>query len=639
MLRRVVFFSKYDGASGHNLKKAEDLLRDFDFTKELDLNDLLELYHIKLYFDNEMFLSNWDVQRRTDFIAAAAKGFQVTRQYLLSIEESDLLKHVSGVESYYRKTFWELFSLLQGYKKINRKTFIEVLDNHPLHIRFILYLKPMVNYFDSEIRNFLLDLPEAAELLLGRYEQLHERNTPLYHFPPSLALADKEAIISRYLECKDPNLNYVRLIQNSNSNDLRLPAKVKFKAKKTAEELNDKLIDRGTSWRVGIEVVIDKDQLTPVKFSNNDHIVKASYSEPYLNAQSTISELFYAFHNLFNYTDNQGLITLVAKDSELDVLERIVMKSKNEYQTGVNFAKKRYLAIGQLVIFKHYLQHQRGIAIEDLIENFIQQVINPHLKGQTIRFKFPTANTSYLEKIRVVAPEFEFLLKQYHHYLSDGYINFELLEFSSAPLKFCDLKSCRDKKYIYIADNSIHTLRHYFFSDQSGLYYVEPFNDQYNSLYELLINENVPYANFANYQQDSIDQFVADGYLEIDSEKVVRIKQPILIYLVGILYKDGVLNYWHFSDDVKGVIDAMLSSGKLSSEGTLFTKPEVNYLNYYLNKKEYSNGVDLRNKYMHGTNTISETVHEQEYYILLMLIILSLLKIEDDLLIADATIG
>ena len=75
----------------------------------------------------------------------------------------------------------------------------------------------------------------------------------------------------------------------------------------------------------------------------------------------------------------------------------------------------------------------------------------------------------------------------------------------------------------------------------------------------------------------------------------------------------------------------MVNNGLLFVEKTLFTKQEISYLNYFLNKKEFTNGLDLRNKYLHGTNPSNEIEHENDYYILLKIIILVLLKIEDDI--------
>jgi hypothetical protein len=61
---------------------------------------------------------------------------------------------------------------------------------------------------------------------------------------------------------------------------------------------------------------------------------------------------------------------------------------------------------------------------------------------------------------------------------------------------------------------------------------------------------------------------------------------------------------------------------------------EQSYFNYFLNKREFTNGLDMRNSYLHGTQTNPEEIqeHEYAYYSYLKLLTLILLKIEDDLL-------
>jgi hypothetical protein len=79
----------------------------------------------------------------------------------------------------------------------------------------------------------------------------------------------------------------------------------------------------------------------------------------------------------------------------------------------------------------------------------------------------------------------------------------------------------------------------------------------------------------------------------------------------------------------------MFENHLIKFENTLLTINERNYFNYYLNKKEFTNGSDLRNKYSHGTNSFSENEHKNDYYTLIRIIILTLMKIEDDILIKN----
>lgn len=77
----------------------------------------------------------------------------------------------------------------------------------------------------------------------------------------------------------------------------------------------------------------------------------------------------------------------------------------------------------------------------------------------------------------------------------------------------------------------------------------------------------------------------------------------------------------------------MAVEGIVRLESTLFSKPEQAYFNYYLNKKYFTNGLDLRNSYVHGTQAGHEDIskHKFSYFSYLKLIFLALLKIDDDL--------
>lgn len=57
-LNRVVFYSKADLAGGHQLRKGEPILRAEPKSEYGDINDILELYNIKKYIDNELFLDD-----------------------------------------------------------------------------------------------------------------------------------------------------------------------------------------------------------------------------------------------------------------------------------------------------------------------------------------------------------------------------------------------------------------------------------------------------------------------------------------------------------------------------------------------------------------------------------------------------
>lgn len=628
---RVKFYSPEDMSGGHQLSKAEKLLDNFNVNSDFSLIDLIELFNIKLYFDNNLFLATWDENQKDLYRKSVEFAYNQLKERILKISDETLEKELLSLDYNYYDNYWNQLNNLNSLKNISESSFSEILEKHPLQIRYILKEKKVVEKYDKSIRSFLITYNESAEILLSSIEEKdnfgrNEKN----HFPKSLSITDKETIINSYLDSADPNLNYVRLIENSrDTNEFKLSPKTRLNAKKKSKELNDKVLENGHTWNVGVGVSFSKEQKEPLRFKNDGATFEASYSESLLDILPTYSDLFLVFKYFFFYTDEKNLISIVSKQSELDVLERTLMKSKNEYEIGVSFFRKENLSNLQLNTYEHYLK-RKGNSLESVINSFID-FLNEKISPQNIIFKLPLNESSYLEKIRTVTPDFEFLLKQYKLLIDEKSIDLELLQISSTPIKISEIYSNKTKKYLYSDNNLILQLKYLFFSDQSHLFYVKHFENKYHCLFDLITNENVKLEYFENYQRNTIQSLINDCYLKLSNDEYVTLDKDIMIYLIGELHHKEVLSYWNYPLQFRIVIDELIEKKLVMVENTLFSRQERNYFNFYLNKKEFTNGYDLRNKYLHGTNTFSEKEHELDYHRLLKLIILTLLKIDDDL--------
>ena len=98
------------------------------------------------------------------------------------------------------------------------------------------------------------------------------------------------------------------------------------------------------------------------------------------------------------------------------------------------------------------------------------------------------------------------------------------------------------------------------------------------------------------------------------------------------MYNNGVIAYWHMPTNLQSIIDKLAIEGKIEFVSSLFSRDEADYFNYYLNNK-FSNGQELRNKYAHGTHITDIPMIKEDYYRLLILMILMLWKIIDDILL------
>jgi hypothetical protein len=80
------------------------------------------------------------------------------------------------------------------------------------------------------------------------------------------------------------------------------------------------------------------------------------------------------------------------------------------------------------------------------------------------------------------------------------------------------------------------------------------------------------------------------------------------------------------------LIEEMEKLGWLNFESTLLTREESSYFDFMLNQHTFNNGLDLRNKYLHGSQIAGEdnSTHFTTYLRILKMLIGLTIKINDD---------
>lgn len=74
------------------------------------------------------------------------------------------------------------------------------------------------------------------------------------------------------------------------------------------------------------------------------------------------------------------------------------------------------------------------------------------------------------------------------------------------------------------------------------------------------------------------------------------------------LYQNEVGAFYWYDKPFQEEAKIMQSENLVYFESTLFSKPEQDYFNFFLNKSEFTNGLDLRNKYVHGSQDKPEEI-------------------------------
>ena len=217
--------------------------------------------------------------------------------------------------------------------------------------------------------------------------------------------------------------------------------------------------------------------------------------------------------------------------------------------------------------------------------------------------------------------------------VEESIIDHELIQISSSSLKIGDVPSMNNNKYYYpdSSNTFFNVASNLLFSNQSGIYYRREGDEKYNNFFKLITKETLYLNEFLPFQQAKIEWLFTQELINISSEGIISLKQPEIIHLLEDLFLHDVVNFFNRSEKYKKIIQNLFEKKVVYSQTTLFSIPEQNYLDYYLNKSRYTNGYDIRNKYMHGTNTNDLKDHEKDYYTILKIIMIIVVKINDDL--------
>lgn len=643
-LNKVVFHSKEDMAGGHNLQKGEHILRSATKSSYTDINEILELHNIKKYLDNELYLKNWTPEDITNFKQKATEYGKVIGQFMAAIDDSSVVTLYGNTLRNYVHSFWELVNNQSVFKRISKSNFSNILASEPHVIHEILTHKNVVDFYDLEIKNFLLTYSQSAEILLSIYEVKDDftRNQKLV--PKSMTVADKESIISNYLDSSDVNYNYIGLIQNvRNRNDFKISDKTRLKAKRLHKSETEKFFAEKGGMKYGVSISFPENP-TKIKdgIIDDDFVVNYTYSLSFIRQNNNPYSLFQNFKILFEYLDNQNRINLVSKRNQMGVFERIMgVHSQNEYRGGTTFNMLEMTSHIQIAAYNRIVG-----GLNNSLENILHHVFTSSFQekygfADNARFSIPSA-TSYFEKVRLLAPEFESALKQFKLFVEEGSIDFELLQISSAPSAIKDIPSLNQNKYIYFNEDNKEMIgcSNLFFSDQTLLAFVEPFKEkQYHNFFDLLTKEQVKFSNYEEHQKPELNYLISKGFISVDENDFIQIVNPLRVIILKDLYSNEVASFYRYSLDFRQEAQQMAIENIVFFEGSLFSKPEQAYFNYFLNKSEFTNGLDLRNSYLHGTqaNPDETQKHEYAYFTYLKILFLTMLKIEDDLVISNAT--
>lgn len=450
-MERAKFYSKIDLSNGMHLMRAEKVLDNYQEGRDYEnVNDVLELFNVKLLIDNGLVFNGWTEGQVVDYKAKVSKFGKDIVAFFRKGQAIDGL--LVSVESVFAQDFWVVIEKFGLIELVSDQALSEIFIKYPDVIEDILHCEKIVRKHETLISSLLCQYKNTANLLLHAYliSDEYSHTLPLY-IPKVLTADQKCAIIKKYLNSGEAKLGDVRIImQAKDVPGFSIPPKLKLLAKKLEPELakipQDAIV---STVQTGFSIEYSKEKGIPPKNALVEGTVfKFIYSEEYLDSLEK-DALLIVFASLFEFLDSHGLLNLCYNWHESDILEKIQTEEiEGFYPMNQFFKMKNNSAFHQVVLFDNYMR-RRGSSIETAIKDFYEKYLRKRFGFPSMPLNLASDAESFINKNKVIAPEMESVVKQYNMFVDEGNLDPELFQMSM-PLPIAMSKSLLWGKHKYV---------------------------------------------------------------------------------------------------------------------------------------------------------------------------------------------
>lgn len=633
---RIKFYGPHDLAAGWGADRAVDLIREYGAGRKIrSLDDALELHNALAFEEQGIFPSSLDQQGQECLKPVARDSRRQIASFFAGLDATNVESSLTGFAYQYASDLTHLLERHQVAKNVGGQALFDALVKARMPLTVMLADRKFVDRYDRQLCVELLGDPRNGQILVSR--RLIKGSKSSGHLPASFSSEDSQQLLHAYIDSESPHPNHVQAIAQAKDNDaFGITPKLRLHAKKRYEALIKELFadDNSSLIKNGYGVRLDPDQRDPVidKVDHEDNATThiRSFSEQYLSSFVDPTRVLKNFASVIGYVDSYGLLAMPAFRSQASVFEGIFISGKDAYPGGTIFKYLDSLTFLGTQLYSELL-NRNDVEVEDAVAWLFREHLVNEYGAANFYYAPSSPHSSFLERCRHVAAEMESIAKQFALYCEEGELDPELLRMASGSRPWAEMPSLVERKYLEPSpDSDCERVLGVLFSSQSGLAYVNE-ELQAASFVELATENELLYESLHQYQKGAIDWLSAEGLVAVE-DGVIEFAQPLQILVLSDVYEREAAAYAQYGADESAAAHTLVDKGWLTFESALLTSAESSYFNFFLNKSEFSDGPDLRNRYAHGTNADPEDVsaHRQSYVQLLRMLVSLALKTLDD---------
>lgn len=610
-------------------ERIDAVLSNLDNIHSID--DIMEIYNIAKYIENIDSIDGMLEQDKPRYRTHLPSLKQKVGTYFANITANNFDEQIKIMDTNNARDFWCIMCSFKKIEGITNEKFRSYLDENPHHVDDILAQKDLSKRFSDIIYQHLLDQPYAIRFIISYLFERQRQPQSTVYIRQTFSPEQLKELYIAYIESEHPHINMLKLLRISqNDMQIGLDDEVRLLAKRKERVLIDALSQSAsaihTDGKIGVSFR-DADKISELISEDGDKIIV--YDRRWIHENTDYPTLLNNFIYMFGYTDLHFRSSFPINKHQISALEDIfTVKGIKTYRDSTTFSIMSDFCSLQMRGYIAELQRIK-VDIESIFKWFFEEYLPNEFSVSGFSYNIPSTGTSYLEKCKNIASEMERVLKQYRLYSKYGTIDSELFEMSSEHIIFSQLTSLQESKYVYANSeqvlqcaNDLFSNRMMCFSDDGSLNEYENFSEALLALGKI----NTKLLN-RNFQQEAIQRLISFGAIT-DTDGFYTINTPQAVILKHLFDKE-VLCY-NYCKSLQNILNDLIASGDLCEGKTLFSLPEQQYLDFILNKATYSDGLDLRNKYSHGTTSTNEVKHYENYLEFLKIMVLIIIKINEE---------
>ncbi|MBT0897959.1 hypothetical protein KJR28_01930 [Streptococcus lutetiensis] len=663
MRDRIKFYGPNDLSVGHYIDRVERILEEYSNENSRILNfiDAIELWNALKFLEAQVYSKNW----KADFVNSLTSIIRgKVYKFFNTVPKASIIEYMLTLQNefQYREDFFEIFVKFKYAEKISEKQFCDAFYKTGISVRYLLEYTYFNKVYPSAIKELFLSKAEHLEILLENYS---DKNNLKYFLPENISSQEWNNLLFRYIHSDNLNINYLRMLQNpikSMGNEyFSLSSEIRLEIQKRIEFYYQKIDKSQAGLEIIFEVYRDKKNYEEKTKEYNEIMGGSSHIEliekniiqnllqvdshlpqtdviyfttlvdyEQIKQNHELDNLFYSIisdKDIFSESRKLLLPSFPNKESS-EILNSIGMTTKGSYPDTGYFKLKNKLVLLKLKVYQDTLQ-EVNINVEMIVKWYFQNFILNSYNIEWLSINFSPNNDAIENKIGTIFRVEESIRKQYLLLIERGHIDRELYNLMDTP-RIDSLPSVIPKKYVYLSNNdTFKNLLFLLFNDQSHLTCVDVERCASNFI-DLITKYQVSKKDFFEFEQEKID-FLLNNKIISCLDDVLVVSNPTKIKVLQELYWYGEISYYNLTNDEKTEIDNLKKRGWIDYKSTLFSRSEINYLNYLLNNSKFENSLGIRNKYQHGA-PVYEYVEEyqKDYMVALLVLLIYLAKTNEE---------